>query len=475
MLIYSSEKEFIGIDEEYLKTFGFQNLAQLQAEHADFADFFIKQPGYVHNFQHVHWIDFIDCAESSEESQVLIKIHAKSFTANLSLSTLYLTQSPASKSYLIKLNNLKQLSGDTGEEFLVNIEEEPPTPPKIQRETYVKPVVAPVLQEQTESSILLDDDLLLDDIPQDTIIPDQPLEIDLEMEEEAVTPIEPQIQTQPQVQAVQETPQEQFIPEEDDYIFNPQVASDELGLPLDLIEEFIEDFIAQAKEFQTELFAALEAGDTQTVASLSHKLKGVAGNLRIENAYDKLCIVNTSKEMDVIKKNLQQFYHIVSQLAGEKAQAITLPPKEKVIEELPLDFDDDDFVLDFKDDIKEAIPMLPVEEPTVIPEKKVPDVLVTYSKTTAAQEIGLDIDTFNELFDDYIQETFSILQTIKDAIAQDDIELCRKKALLLKSMSESMYIKDLASDLSIILTMSDKNSMTIALQNLEAIATKISK
>ena len=28
-----------------------------------------------------------------------------------------------------------------------------------------------------------------------------------------------------------------------DYVYNPQVASDELGLPVDLIEEFIGDFI----------------------------------------------------------------------------------------------------------------------------------------------------------------------------------------------------------------------------------------
>ncbi len=505
MLIYSSEKEFIAIDAEYLKIFGFSNLAQLQAQERDFADFFVKKPGYIHNFQHVHWIDFVDCAESIEESQVMIQVNAKTFTANIAITTIYLTQSPQEKSYIVQLNNLKQISGDTGEAVLVDIVETTPAPiptpaptapAKAQKEAYAKPALNLLLDEEEligepvpqEASILLDD-MPFEEPPLPTPVEDVPLEI--ELEEEEVTPeVQPQVQVVPEVQKQEET----FVPEEDDYVFDPQLASDELGLPIDLIEEFIEDFIAQAKEFEPELFKALSQGDIPTVASLSHKLKGVAGNLRIENAYDRLCIINTSKDEAVIKKNLQQFYHIVAQLAGEKAQNVLTPQteaEEEPSEAVVLDFNDDDFVLDFKaeEDATELIPLSDeavAQEPeapaVVTPEvqqapqvQEAPQVNVSYSKSAAASEIGLDSETFNELFDDYLQEAFLILEEIKEALAVDDMQQSRKKALLLKSMSESMYIKDLTSDVDVLIKMSDKNSAIKALSNLEAMIKQISK
>ena len=94
MLIYNSTKEFIGIDEHDLKIFGFSNLSQLRSEAADFADLFVRTPGYVHNFKHVHWIDFVSYAESAEESKVIISIKSKSYTASLSITKAYLTDNP---------------------------------------------------------------------------------------------------------------------------------------------------------------------------------------------------------------------------------------------------------------------------------------------------------------------------------------------------------------------------------------------
>ena len=65
MLIYNYQKEFVGIDESDLKALGFSDLAQLRSESADFANFFVKTPGFVHNFKHVHWIDFVTCADGN--------------------------------------------------------------------------------------------------------------------------------------------------------------------------------------------------------------------------------------------------------------------------------------------------------------------------------------------------------------------------------------------------------------------------
>jgi hypothetical protein len=478
MLIYSSEKEFIGIDEEYLKIFGFSDLETLQKEKEDFADFFVKQPGHVHNFKHVHWIDFIDCAESVEESKVMISIHNKSFAANISITTLYLTQSPSSKSYMIRLNNLRQLSGDTGDLVLLDVVKEEPKiriekPVPVKKEVYAQPKVA---------SILLDD---LDDekevAPIETVEPDYdiPLEIDMDIKED-IAPVSEEV----------------HLPQ-DDYVFDPKLASDELGLPIDLIEEFIEDFIGQAKEFKSELYSSLRTGDLENVAILSHKLKGVAGNLRVENAYDKLCIINDSKDTNLVKTNLDHFYHIVAQLAGEEVKIVTPVAKvapisqeipiesEEIVAPIEIDLDDDDFILEFKDedDATELIPLdIEIEEEKVEIEEKIEleeevsrEVVVDYSKTVAASEIGLDMETFDELLDDYTQSAFDLLKDMQDSLAVDDMEKCRKKALLLKNMSDSMYIKDLTSDLLCVTKMSDKNSMTIAIENMNAIVKQISK
>lgn len=486
MLIYSFEKEFIGINEEYLKIFGFSDLAALQAEHKDFADFFVKQPGYIHNFQHVHWIDFIDCAESVEESKVMINIHAKSFTANIAITTIYLTQSPSSKSFVIKFNNLRQLSGDTGDKVLIDIPQEEP-PVHVEKEVRTQPKVEAIIRPEvlTPKKVVIPREIITPKVEEkvqsyEEVVPvaivepdyDIPLEVDMETEKE-----------------IEVTPQEISIPQ-DDYVFDPKIASNELGLPVDLIEEFIEDFIAQAREFQPKIYTALENGDIETVAMLSHKLKGVAGNLRIENAYDKLCIMNDSKDITVLKNNIEYFYHIVAKLAGEevKMAAPVAIEEEKplpIIEvdrqeehqeidapvEIVLD-DDDDFILEFKDkeDATELIP-LDIE----IEEEIEKDVVVAYSKTVAASEIGLDIETFNELLEDYTQAAFALLKDMEEALDIDDIAKCRKKALLLKNMSDSMYIKDLTSDLLLIANVSDKNSMTAAIDNMNAVIKQISK
>ena len=490
MLIYSSEKEFIGIDERYLRIFGLPDLAALQMQNKDFADFFVKKPGYVHNFQHVHWIDFIDCAESVEESKVMIKINAKEFIANIAITTVYLTQTPSAKSYLIKLNNLRQVSGDTGDEYLVDLPEKEPVA-TVTPKVHVEPKATPILRDQEITPVVTEKKITpkkVVSIVQDA--PDYNIPLDIETEKE-ITPIKAPIKAP--VEVPTKVPEKVLFHEVDDYVFDPKVASEELGLPVDLIEEFIEDFIAQAKEFKIELYDSVQNLDFETIASLSHKLKGVAGNLRVENAYDKLCIINTSKKESVLKNNLDHFYYIVAQLSGEiPSEQATKETKEVTPEAissqeldapLELDFDDDDFILDFKDneDDTELVPLdidiEPLQEETV-EEKAVvakPTIVVDYSKTVAANEIGLDIETFNELLDDYNQDASHLLTEMRKAVEMGDINICRKKALLLKSMSESMRIKDLTSDLSSIKNASDTNNITMALDNLEAIVKQISE
>ena len=79
MLIYNYKKEFLGIDENDLTALGLSNLADLRAEAADFADLFVKTPGFIHNFKHVHWIDYIVCNTDGIISG-LTNFHAKAAT-----------------------------------------------------------------------------------------------------------------------------------------------------------------------------------------------------------------------------------------------------------------------------------------------------------------------------------------------------------------------------------------------------------
>jgi len=231
MLVYNFKKEFIGIDEKELKTLGFNNLSELQMEVTDFADLFVKTPGYIHNFKDVHWIDYILCAELDQELKVIININNRNYQSNIQVTSAYFLDSPQSKSFIVHLHNLKELLN-------------------------------------TESQI---DEKVLE----------------------------------------QESLLNNF---KSNYIYNPTIASKTLGLDIERIEEFIQDFVIQAKEFQDNFYRAINEGDFKRVQILSHKLKGVAANLGIEDALSTLKLINTSSNLNEINDNLNIFYKIIEKL-----------------------------------------------------------------------------------------------------------------------------------------------------------------
>ena len=63
--------------------------------------------------------------------------------------------------------------------------------------------------------------------------------------------------------------------------FQMEKAAEDLSLPVDLIEEFVGDFIVQANEEKQTFIDACRRGDMDTIQKTGHKLKGVASNLRI--------------------------------------------------------------------------------------------------------------------------------------------------------------------------------------------------
>ena len=70
--------------------------------------------------------------------------------------------------------------------------------------------------------------------------------------------------------------------------YSPQTAADELNLPVVLIEEFVDDFIEQARQDKDHLLTSYYQKDIENIHELGHKLKGAASNLRINELSDIL-------------------------------------------------------------------------------------------------------------------------------------------------------------------------------------------
>ncbi len=299
MIIYNHKKEFLGIEEKDLQALGFNDLQSLQKEVSDFADLFVKTPGHVYNFQHVHWIDFITCAESSEEQKVIISANNKNYKATIQITITYLVDNPTSKAYLIHLIHLCEIMPKESESLSEDT---------VEKEVLVDPTDESLEFQEGNTSLHIDKSETEENsinVTVDTY--ETPLEIDLEDELE----LKDKIEQTPSVK----TAQKRF---KNDYIYDPTVASEELGLPLELIEEFIQDFIEQAKEFKEKLYVALNEGELNNLKILSHKLKGVAANLRIEDALETITLANSSSDLHVIRENLDAFYSIIAKLVDER-------------------------------------------------------------------------------------------------------------------------------------------------------------
>lgn len=567
MLIYNYKKEFIGIDEKHLKVLGLENLAQLRSEAADIADLFVRTPGYIHNFKHVHWIDYITCADSSEQPKVVINVNNNLFKADINITVAYLADNPMEKAFLVNLNHLRVLTdaekGNISKDLL-----ERPTPvaaaatnvdfnvasvsPTTSPST---PVVEDVVEDEydlhTEPDVLNVGDLSVDDVIDDTpkimqeepaiqkesttptpVIEDIPLDVDfaldlpdsIEIEEPTpiVEEIKPAPTPKPTPQKVASTPTAGTELDPDllkilnsGYVYEPQIASDELGLPLDLIEEFIEDFINQAKEFKDGLYTALDEGDTDNVKILSHKLKGVAANLRIEDALEVLTTINTTSDLNIIKKNLDIFYILIAKLSGEEIDlnnptAILEPEQE---EELVLDFKEDDalditlesptqeeitisdsdvpeqielpeladdnFVV--QDEIaieldEEPLEIQPIEsEPLTLEESPSSNAnSMHYSINTIANDIGLDVESLRDLINDFQTESREILSTMTTALHNDDLNLAKAQARQLKGMSENLRLHEISSEVTKLIDAPDTQSALDELETLQTFLENIS-
>jgi len=459
MLIYNHKKEFIGIDAIDLDKLGFVSLEDLILEAHDFADFFVKTPGFIHNFKHVNWIDFIACADSSENSKVIISTNSKNFQCNLSLETLYLTQDSSSKAFLISLINLRELSDYDVKHISVDLLKSTVAQPIAKASKEVIPEASPIIE--ASPPVVLDTPSKMKELATEDTTRDEPIDIDLGNYNETLAKDDLKIDLE-----------EVYC---NGYIFDPLVASSELGLPVDLIEEFIEDFVAQANDFKDELYASHNNGDKDQLKVLSHKLKGVAANLRIEDALESLSIINTSSSDVKIKEELDTFYNIISKLSSKEIQV----SKEKVDKTLEIQTKNDavELELEFKEDIPFKVEDKEVPQKIEMPELADDDFLLSidededknedielvfeeletkpeedllakkYDKDRVANEIGLDRGSFDELFEDYIEESQELVKSIATAIEAQNISTWKQHSIKLKGMSDNMRITNLSQEI----------------------------
>lgn len=484
MLIYNYKKEFVGIDEADLKALGFLSIANMRAEAPDFADLFIKTPGYIHNFKHVHWIDYIACNDSGTDAKAILNVKDKKFTTNLAIKTIYLVDNPAQKAFIVELLNLRTLSGAQEAQIIA-------APSTQKTEQTVAPKdVAPLKKEPSyenlSTNVIKDpyEEESHEFVPQ---VPSKPREINIEIHdllaEEPVAP-KPEIAKQESKKEPIAEVKQPLLEEEtpfDSYVFDPHVASDDLGLPIDLVEEFVQDFIAQANSFKGDLYNSLANGNMDNLRIQSHKLKGVAANLRIEDALDALKIINTSHDDYEIKINLDRFYKIITKLSKEEAPSIAskeTPSETKETDDLVLSFKEEPLTIK-QNEISDAdvpdtieVPQLadddffkPTPTPHVaedlsaelflneesLPEQESPLVLLHYDKKKIAHDIGLDLESFNELFEDYLAEAKEITQNMNSAMQNSDLATCKSFAIKLKGMSENMRIHEFDASLESII------------------------
>ncbi|MEA3418591.1 MAG: Hpt domain-containing protein [Campylobacterota bacterium] len=90
--------------------------------------------------------------------------------------------------------------------------------------------------------------------------------------------------------------------------FRLEEAAEDLSLPVDLIEEFVNDFIEQAHAEKQTFIDACESGDIQTIQKTGHKLKGAASNLRINPLADTLEEVQFCKERSRFEPLLKKYW-----------------------------------------------------------------------------------------------------------------------------------------------------------------------
>lgn len=90
--------------------------------------------------------------------------------------------------------------------------------------------------------------------------------------------------------------------------FQLEEVANDLMLPIELIEEFIHDFIQQAHSETKKMLTAYKEGDINTIQKIGHLLKGASSNLRINALSDTLFQIQSCEEHSKLEKLIKQYW-----------------------------------------------------------------------------------------------------------------------------------------------------------------------
>ena len=102
-------------------------------------------------------------------------------------------------------------------------------------------------------------------------------------------------------------------------------------------------------------------------------------------------------------------------------------------------------------------------------------ITIDYNKNQVAHEIGIDDESFNELFQDYLNESQVSTKVINDAIEQNDSTIWKKVAIKLKGMSDNMRIHDFSNEVQTLIDTTDVETAKHAIKTINATLEQISK
>ena len=95
--------------------------------------------------------------------------------------------------------------------------------------------------------------------------------------------------------------------------FQLEEAANDLSLPVELIEEFVNDFIEQCHIETKNMLKAYEEGDLDAIQKLGHLLKGAASNLRINPLADTLYKIQFCEDSSHLEALIKDYWaHFLS-------------------------------------------------------------------------------------------------------------------------------------------------------------------
>jgi hypothetical protein len=95
--------------------------------------------------------------------------------------------------------------------------------------------------------------------------------------------------------------------------FQLEEAANDLSLPVELIEEFVHDFIEQAHIETEKMLKAYEEGDLDAIQKIGHLLKGASSNLRINALSDTLYKIQFCEDSNDLEHLIKDYWgHFLS-------------------------------------------------------------------------------------------------------------------------------------------------------------------